>query len=173
MIRAAILIPRPTDITGFLTAKAARPDVYRSGSMLIRAFQSSQIPWSFRPSPNQIADIEQDGIWITQDGQQQGRLDLTEEVEQEEMPADGAESPDQDGTDGTADDRHRQFEREDGSDGSESGSDADNGSSGSENEREVGDSGLERGQATSAPMRSAFQLLAVDSAESGDSDDDV
>ena len=161
------------DMTGFLTAKAARPDVYRSGSMLIRAFQSSQIPWCFRPSPRQIRGIEQDGIWIVQVGGAQDRLHLTEEAEQEEMPADGTEGPDDDdddGTDGCADDG--QFEREGGQDGSDGGSDADTGSSGSEDEREVGDSRRQRGQATSAPMRSAFQLLAVDSAESSDDDDE-
>lgn len=36
-------------ITGFLTAKAARPDLYRAGSLVIRGLQASLIPWSFRP----------------------------------------------------------------------------------------------------------------------------
>lgn len=51
-------------LPGFLTAKAARPDVYRSGSMLIRAFHTSQIAWSFRPSMWEVPDIHQEGIWL-------------------------------------------------------------------------------------------------------------
>lgn len=58
--------------TGFLTAKAARPDIYRAGSLVIRSMQASQIPWCFRPdrNPSQLVSqpeeqrIAFEGIWI-------------------------------------------------------------------------------------------------------------
>lgn len=58
------LLTQSTYFSGFLTAKAARPDVYRSGSMLIRAFHASQIAWAFRPTIEEVPDIHQEGIWL-------------------------------------------------------------------------------------------------------------
>jgi hypothetical protein len=49
---------------GFLTAKAARPDVYRAGSMLLRAFHSSQVAWAFRPLPEEVPGALQKGLWL-------------------------------------------------------------------------------------------------------------
>lgn len=48
---------------GFLTAKAARPDIYRAGAIIVRSFQSSEIPWAFRPS-NDNAEEPRNGIWL-------------------------------------------------------------------------------------------------------------
>lgn len=53
--------------SGFLTAKAARPDVYRAGAMIIRSFQASQIPWAFVPPgtfSSHASSSESNGIWL-------------------------------------------------------------------------------------------------------------
>lgn len=51
---------------GYLTAKAARPDIYRAGSLILRAVQSSQIPWSFQP-PEVASSVDQrqEGVWLS------------------------------------------------------------------------------------------------------------
>ncbi|KAM0746380.1 P-loop containing nucleoside triphosphate hydrolase protein [Meredithblackwellia eburnea MCA 4105] len=56
---------------GFITAKAARPDLYRAGSVILRQLHSSVIPWGYEPplssSPNfrdVEAVVEREGLWI-------------------------------------------------------------------------------------------------------------
>jgi len=83
---------------GFLTAKAARPDVYRAGSMIIRAVQASQVPWAFRP-PHQgpIPGADQEGIWIKMN--EKANLSLMGEVHQAEdsTEAEDVEEEEQEG----------------------------------------------------------------------------
>lgn len=55
-------------LTGFVTAKVGRPDVYRSGAFILRQLHSSSIPWGFRPpfagdAASQGSET-QEGIWL-------------------------------------------------------------------------------------------------------------
>lgn len=58
---------RASLVSGYLTAKAARPDLYRAGAEIIRALQSSAILWAFKP-PAQGSFVEEgasNGIWLS------------------------------------------------------------------------------------------------------------
>lgn len=51
--------------SGFITAKAGRPDLYRAGAFVLRQLHSSSIPWAFRPPfEGDAAAQDQIGIFI-------------------------------------------------------------------------------------------------------------
>jgi hypothetical protein len=56
----------PATSTGFITAKAGRPDLYRAGAQILRSLHTSAVPWGFRPPFR--GDVsnqgQQEGVWI-------------------------------------------------------------------------------------------------------------
>ncbi|KAK9897365.1 P-loop containing nucleoside triphosphate hydrolase protein [Cystobasidium minutum MCA 4210] len=149
---------------GFLTAKAARPDVYRAGSMIIRAFHSSQIAWSFRPTVDEIASIHQEGIWIPGFQQQRQQVGAGQGFSQTITHMIGEAT-----TGGETEEALETTEEEEvDSDGISDGE----GEASSQDEEEDQDAEERTFAQPSTASRSAFALLALDGDASGEEESD-
>lgn len=142
---------------GFLTAKAARPDVYRAGSMIIRAFHSSQIAWSFRSSMEEVPNVHQEGIWLKSFQAGKGRAighsatDGAREDGETTEPGETSAVDDEFGTD-ERDESAEEDEIED-----------------EEEEEEEDRNDAVQGSALSTAPKSAFALLALENEGSDES----
>lgn len=132
---------------GFLTAKAARPDVYRSGSMLIRAFYSSQIAWSFRPTTEEVPQVRQEGIWLPDFQAGRGRdIAAAPAANVVRIVPETTDAGETTGFEGSTEDSRSESENE----------------SDEEDEEEQEEEESEEAVTTTKPSQSAFALLAVD-----------
>lgn len=75
---------------GFVTAQAARPDVYRAGNLILRLLIDARILVSFKP-PGFFEQLAKDGI---EDLQEQGKLHLPQEDSPEALESDNEGSQD-------------------------------------------------------------------------------
>lgn len=74
-----LLLVRYAEASGFITAKAARPDTYRAGAMIMRFLQSGAIRWAFRPDDGGEQWPDCEGLLLKD---QQSELVATEEEEE-------------------------------------------------------------------------------------------
>ena len=154
---------------GFLTAKAARPDLYRAGSMVIRGIQASLIPWSFRPSTassDRNAVIEQQGIYLPLSAQlgsaeaARQRLEALHTLpEEQDQQGDGSASTEAEDEDEDEDEDDREVSEP---------SDAE---SESQSEDEAEEAGSPAAATPRAAVGGAFSLLAIDDGETDDDEE--
>jgi hypothetical protein len=150
------------DVKGFLTAKAARPDLYRAGSLVIRGLQASLIPWSFRPTTcdESALEVRQQGIYLLPSPMPSTEDDLS--ASKKRLAALHAMPEEQDKVDTAETTTEEEQGSEEGANDEEEAS-----SSPSEGEEEEEDAqpAPPHGGSGSSAARGAFSLLSIDDSE--------
>lgn len=156
-----------------MTAKAARPDVYRAGSMIIRAFNSSQIAWSFRADIEPVPNVDQEGIWLPRIQTESGKY-----IGQNVAELNVAEEGEEVGTT-TMGETTALDDDDDDSEGEEEESDIEDRDSENESEsRNLEDKSAETGKATQGKggrgtgMQGAFALLSTEDPEGSEEEEE-